>query len=654
MGEGSRLRIVVIGFVTLTLFSVLFARLWYLQVISTESYAAAAEGNRIRTVPREAPRGRILDRRGRILVDNRVSNVVAVSRTLAGQEREEVISRLAEILRQPREELESRLEDFRFADFRPIPVATDVDEATLLAIREREDELPGVEASQVAIRVYPNGNVAAHVLGYVGEINDEELEDRQDEYRLGDTIGKVGVERAYEPDLRGEPGVEFWEVDRSGRVIRSLGEQEPQQGDDVQLGIDLDVQRAAEEALAGQIETVRERGMEAPGGAVVVLDAQDGGVVAMASSPSFDPSQFVHGIRTEVWDELNDPENDLPLNNRAIQGQYPTASTFKVVSGLAGVTSGMIGPHETIRDQGSIEIGGRLFRNAQSRSYGIVDLRRALTVSSDVYFYKLGFEINSLIPNTRAEEIQRIARLYGFGQPTGIELPFEQVGRVPDRKWKREVHRANPEAFPEGTWFAGDNVNVAIGQGDILATPLQVASAYSALANGGDVLRPHVGARVIDRFGAVVREVEPVVASEVPFDQYPEVRDIMLRGLRGVVNDEEGTAYHAFLGYEGPPVAGKTGTAQIRGKEDTSLFVGMVPADQPRYVVMALVEEAGAGSAVAAPIVRKVIEAINATEADPALPPVGTTRPPEREPGAVTPTSVVGGSPDGDSPVVPG
>lgn len=624
MSDGSRLRVLVLGVIVLSLFSALFARLWYLQVISGEEYAAAAEGNRVRTVPREAPRGRILDRRGRVLVDNRVSNVVAVSRTVVGEQQERVVRRLAEILRVPERQIDERLEDFRYADFRPIPVATDVDEATLLAIREREDELPGVEARQTAVRKYVRGDLAAHVLGYVGEINDEELEDRRQEgYRLGDSIGKFGVERAYETDLRGIPGVELWEVDRQGDVIRSLGDRAPQQGHDVQLSLDLDIQRAAEEALAEQIERVRSEGMAAPGGAVVALDASTGGVVAMASAPTFDPSQFVHGVTQELWQEVNDPENHLPLNNRAIQGLYPPASTFKVVTALSGITSGVVDPSTTIDDEGFVEIGGRIFRNAGSRAYGPVDLRRAITVSSDVYFYRLAQQIDGL-PSGRDEEIQRIARLFGFGETSGVELPFEQAGRVPDREWKRRVNAENPDAFPIGRWYTGDTVNTAIGQGDLLATPLQLANAYAALANGGDVLRPHVGARVVDRFGSVVREIQPQVVSEVPFSEFGGARDVLLRGLRGVVSDEEGTAHRAWTGYDGPPVAGKTGTAQISGKDDSSLFVGMVPAEAPRYVVAAVVEEAGAGASVAAPIVRRVVETINETEADPDLPPIGT------------------------------
>ncbi len=643
MRDGNRLRILVIGVVTLSLFSVLFARLWYLQVISGEEYAAAAEGNRVRTVPRQAPRGRILDQRGRVLVENRVSNVVAVSRSLAGEERSRVLDKLSQLLKIPVDEIEERLEDFRFADFRPIPVATDVDEATLLAIREREDQLPGVEARQVAIREYPHGRLAAHVLGYVGEINDQELEERQqEEYRLGDEIGKVGVERAYETDLRGTPGVEFWEVDRRGEVIRSLGEREPQQGNDVQLGLDLDVQAAAEESLRRWIEVARDRGRAAPAGAVVALDVTDGSVLTMASHPTFDPSRFVHGIRQELWEELNAPENHLPLNNRAIQGQYPAASTFKVVTGLAGLTSGQMTVDEVVVDEGSVEIGDRVFRNAGQKAHGPVSLRRALTVSSDVYFYTVGKAIDDLPRAGGADaEIQRIARLFGFGTPTGIELPFEQEGRVPDREWKRRVNAQNPQAFPEGRWFTGDTINLSIGQGDFLTTPLQLAVAYGALANGGDVLRPHVGVQVIDRFGSVVREVERRTRGEVPLS--PEVRDVMLAGLRGVVEHEDGTAYQAWRGYEGPPVAGKTGTGEVRGREDLSVFAGLLPANDPRYAIVAVVEEAGPGSEIAAPVVRDVVEAVNASESDPDLPPVGTLQP--SSPAATT-TSTVSREPE--------
>ncbi len=646
MSDGIRLRILVVGVVVVSLFAALFARLWFLQVINEQEYAAAAEGNRVRTVPEEAPRGRILDRRGRILVDNRTANVVAVSRSLVGEERgerEAVIANLSDILRIPVEELNDRLEDFRYADFRPIPVATEVPESTLVAIREREDELPGVEATQTAVRVYPHNVTASHVLGYVGEINDQELEDRRDEgYRLGSEIGKVGVERAYETDLRGTPGVEFFEVDRTGDVIRPLGVREPQQGHDVQLGVDLDVQRAAENALQDYIELARENGTPATGGAVVAMDVTDGSIVTMASYPTFDPSNFIHGITNDLWEELNDPENNLPLNNRAIQGLYPAASTFKIITALAGLRADTIDLGTTIEDRGSVEIGDRIFRNAGGRSYGTLGLSRALTVSSDVFFYTVAKRIDDL-PRGEDEAIQETARLFGFGEPTGVELPFEQEGRVPDEDWKRRVNAANAEAFPEGRWFTGDTINLSIGQGDLLVTPLQLATAYSALANGGTVWRPHIGARIIDRFGSVVREVDSQAVREVPIS--PDARSTMLTGLRGVTANEEGTAHAAFAGYSGPAVAGKTGTGEIRGSEDLSLFVGLVPADAPRYAVVAVVEEGGFGSAIAAPIVRRVIDAINATESNDDLPPVGTLIAP-------TPTTTETEA-DGSEPVTP-
>jgi penicillin-binding protein 2 len=623
MTDALRTRILVVGVVTLALFSALFARLWYLQVIESEQYEVAAEGNRVRIVPREAPRGRILDRRGRVLVENRVDNVVAVSRSLVGDERGEVLSKLSTLLKVPVAKLEERLEDRRFADFRPVPVATDADEAAMVAVRERQEEFPGVEARQVPVRRYRYGSLAAHVLGYVGEINDQELADRRQEgYRLGDKIGKVGVERAYEVDLRGVPGFESYEVDRRGNVLRLLGEREPQRGHDVQLSLDLDVQRAAERSLARRIELAREGGSEAGGGAVVALDARDGSVVALASYPTFDPTGFIHGITTEVWEQLNDPASFLPLNNRPVQGVYAPASTFKIVTSLSGLTTGQRDIDSTIEDEGRIEIGDRFFRNAGSKAYGRVDLRRAITVSSDVYFYKLGFDINGL-DSQRREEIQRVARSFGFGEPTGVELPFEQDGRVPDREWKAAVHEANPEAFPEGRWFAGDNVNLAIGQGDLLVTPLQLTNAFAAVANGGTIYRPHVGARVVDRFGSVVREVEGEVEGEVEA-LTPERRAALIDGMIGTVTHREGTAYEAFKGWSGPLIAGKTGTAQVRRKADTSLFVGVYPATSPRYVVGAVIEEAGAGAELAAPVVRDILANILRTEQDRSLPPIGT------------------------------
>lgn len=625
MTDGSRVRISIVGVVVLALFSALLTRLWFLQVASGDTYAAAAQSNRVRLVQAEAPRGRILDAKGRVLVDNRVATAITIDRRIEPEEREESVERLAELLGTEPEEIQARIDDPRISPFAPVPVAIDVPMDVVVHVREHREDFPGVEAVPLTIRRYPNGALAAHVLGYVGELSDEELEEHEDDgYQRGDHIGKTGVERSFEQDLRGEPGLEKVEVDAQGRVLRTLGSQEPVPGDDVQLTLDLDVQRLAEESLAQAMEAVREvqdeeyelgwRTYEAPAGAVVVLDARDGSVVALTSSPTFAPEEFVYGIPTERWEWLNDPANDYPLTNRAVQGLYAPGSTWKLVTALAGLESDLISSGTTIDDTGRLRVADRWFRNAGGVAYGRINLPRALTVSSDVYFYTIGSQLWSrqYQGDPSGDAIQSTARTYGFGAPTGVALPGEPAGRVPDAAWKARVHEEMPEAFPYADWQPGDNVNLSVGQGDLLVTPLQLASAYAAFANGGSLYKPRLASIVLDVEGEVVREARPVSRGSTSLS--PDDRTAIMAGLQGVVEDPKGTASAAFAGFplDEVPVGGKTGTAEVFGKQDTSLFVAVTPPNafpgQPQYVVLAVVEQAGRGSAVAAPIVRRILE----------------------------------------------
>lgn len=622
MTESSRVRATLIGVVIVALFATLLARLWYLQVMAGDAFAAQAEANRVVEVPVEAPRGRILDRQGRVLVDDRVSNVVAVSRSGVGNERSAVLERLEGVLGLPARELADRLDDKRASQYRPVRVASEVPEDTLVFIREHQELFPGVDAVQTPVRRYGGGSLAAHVLGYVGEINDKELEARPG-YEPGDRIGKTGVEAAFEEHLRGEPGVERLEIDRGGRVVRVLRLKEPRKGADLRLTIDLDAQRLAEESLAQGIEAARlgwddemKKHFLAPAGSVVVLDPRDGSVVAMASCPTFQPGDFTGGISTAQWNELTDPANHYPLNNRAVQGEYAPGSTFKLISALAGLRSGVLTPNTTLEDEGKIRIGDTTKRNARSKAYGRVDLRRALSVSSDVYFYSLGFRIWQL-RGEDAEGIQQVARDFGFGEDTGIDLGSERSGRVPDERWKRRAHEEHPEVFVDGVWRPGDNVNLAVGQGEMVSTPLQLANAYSAFANGGTLWVPRLADAVLDERGREAKSFEPDPKAQVTLPGGH--RDAVMAGLRGAIVDEEGTAGPAFAGFpnQAVRVAGKTGTAQVSRRQDTSLFAAVVPYDSPRYVLVAVVEEGGFGSAVAAPIVRRVIEGLMALEVRP-------------------------------------
>ena len=620
--DSARLRLSIVGIVVVSLFSALFARLWYLQVMDTSTFQALATRNQVRVIYESAPRGRILDRMGRPLVENRGYQAITVTRKEI-EDRPDVVTRLAALLAIPRDELERRIADQRYSPYKPVPVAENVPEDLVVYLREHGADFPGVAAAAVAERTYPHGALAAHVLGYVGEINDRELDQRRAKgYRLGDDIGKAGVEHSYEQDLRGIPGQTRLEVDAEGTVLEpALSSRPPRQGKDVQLTIDLDVQALAEDSLNKGLEAARgsyDRNMAkhfvAPAGSVVVLDPRDGSVLAMASNPAYNPADFVNGIRAEVFAALQDPANRFPLNNRALQGQYAPGSTFKLFTALAALRTGLIAPNTTFVDEGSYRIrncrGERcVYRNAGNRSWGRINLARALTVSSDAFFYDLGANFWSRGGPTRTA-IQAAARDLGLGDRTGIELAGELKGRIPDAESRKRLHEAYPKAFPNGDWRTGDNVNLSIGQGDTAVTPLQLANAYAAFANGGTLFTPRVGARILDAGGNVVREVAPEVASTVPID--PAHRGPVQEGLRFALLDQEGTGTGAFAGFplDAFPVAGKTGTAEVRTKQDTALFVAYAPVHAPQYVVAVVMEESGFGGAVAAPVARRILQGL--------------------------------------------
>ena len=609
----------IIGVICLSLFAAVFTRLWYLQVMDSNELQALATQNQVREVFEPAPRGRILDRQGRPIVQNRVSQVVRVNR-IETEGDPEVITRLAAVLGLPRAELERRIADPRFSRYRPVPVTQGVGEDLVVYLREHAQDFPGVEVTAAFERWYPAGPLAAHVVGYVGEINDKELAAREDMgYRLGDEVGKGGVEHAYEEDLRGRPGLTRLEVDSRGRVVRTLSSTPPVPGNDVQLTIDLDVQRLAEESLArGLARRGRPRGgldvAGPPGGAAVVLDPRDGSVLAMASNPTYDPAAFVNGIRPEVFQALQAPPSSFPLTNRAIQGEYAPGSTFKLFTAIAALQTGMINPSTIFFDGGVYRLPqcrGQTctFRNAGGVSYGPVNLTYALTVSSDVFFYTLGANFWQR-GGANSQAIQATARQLGLGERTGIALSGEQKGRILDPTIRKKLNESNPQAFPNGRWFAGDNVNLAIGQGETVVTPLQLANSYATFANGGTVFEPRVAARVLRPDGGVVKEMTAKPVRQVPLP--PELRSPILEGLVGAVAHPKGTANNAFSGFplDVFPVAGKTGTAQVTGKNDTAVFAAFAPAHAPQYAVSVFLEESGFGGAVAAPVARRVFEGL--------------------------------------------
>ena len=648
MSEGnSRVRLSIVGVIVMALFSALFARLWFLQVGASPSAEAAATSNRIREIQEPAIRGRILDAKGRVLVGNRVADAITFDRSarVKASDRKAVVGRLAELLGVSANSIQKTIDDPRIAAFAPVPVKIDVPLETISFIAEHKEDFPGVKAERITIREYPNGRLASHVLGYTGEINADELEALQGEgYRQGDKIGKAGVEQVYESELRGQPHVQKLEVDSRGRVVSVLEDREPVSGKDVQLTIDIDIQRIAEESLAQGMEGARDirdlndeedfTTYNAGAGSVVVLNPKDGSVVAMASAPDYDPAAFTNGIPSKTLEEFESKESNFPLLNRAVQGTYAPGSTFKLITGLAGLDSKLITPDEKINDTGCITVDVLDFCNPGEKEHGTVDLPGALTVSSDVYFYEIGRDLWQYYteevnekggPPKRGYAIQDVAAEFGFGTATGVGIGGEASGRIPDQEFKEDFNRTNPnleERRVSSLWLPGDSVILAVGQGDLLVTPIQLANAYATFANGGTKYTPRLASALLEpRTGdetaaaEIVRELAPQPVGEV--DIKPAVRDVIMLGLAGVVGNGLGTANDAFDGFVGL-AAGKTGTAEVVGKQDTSLFVGISPLEDPQYVTLAIVEEGGFGSAVSAPIVRRIMEALGGNlEPDP-------------------------------------
>lgn len=652
VSESPRMRLGILAVVVFALFTALFARLWYLQVLSTDDFVQAAEENRIRVVQVEAPRGRILDRNGAILVDNRVSIVVTVDRVLFNElddaDASAMLNRLAaELTRYGSpttvKDLLARVNDQRYSLYAPVPVAEDATEELKIYVEEHGELFPSVAVERAAVRHYPFGSRGAHLIGYVGEINDTELEDRASKpktYIRGNHIGKTGIERIYEDDLRGAPGRTVYEVDANGRPVRVLEDKSrpPIPGDDVWLTVDITTQALAEDLLAQALAAADARparrgneANEATGGSVVVLDPRNGSVVAMASNPTYDPSDFVNGISSSRWAYLTDDANHFPINNRAIQGQYAPGSTFKLITGYAALASGLREPNTPFVDTGSFTLencrGAQCtFRNAGSTAYGTVDLARAITVSSDAYFYSVGQDFWNARGRLGEEALQESARLFGLNQESGVPLPSEQSGRMPTPEQRRRQFDANPGLFAQRDWYTGDNVNMAIGQGDVAVTPLQLANAYATFANGGTRYAPNIATKVT-RAGneaSVKRSIDARINGTVPLP--PEIRDPLMQGLIGVTTQPKGTATGVFAGFpnDSYPVAGKTGTAQVNGKADTALFSAFGPAHDPQYQVTVIMEESGFGSTAAAPVARKLFDVF-----------AGVVPPPELQPGGV-------------------
>ena len=587
-------RVAIIGGIALVAFAVVFFRLWYLQVLSGDKYRAEANNNRIREIKVQAPRGEIVDREGRPLVDNRVGLAVKVTPNRLPKEvgeRRQVYRRLGRALDlRPRRVAREINTQLRAQPFSTATVKTDVSLAIVSYLLEHQEALPGVTVERVFLRQYPHEELGAHLFGYVGEVTAEQLKDER--YRgvaMGDRVGQTGIEYQYDRFLRGRNGATRVQVDALGNLNLELDRRDPVQGRQLRLSIDLDVQRAGQQALASGTGK----------GAFVVMDVNSGEIRALGSQPSFDPNIFSRVIRQRDLDRLEDEDNGNPLANRATQGLYPTGSTFKLVTATAALQGGLITPDSTLFDGGSLEVGGVTFRNAGDVSHGALAIRQALTVSSDVFFYRLGLEANG---TGNGLLLQDWARRLGLGRRTGIDLPGENPGLVPTPRWRNRLNKQDPD---ERIWTPGDNINLAVGQGYLQANPLQLAVAYAAIANGGRVVVPRIGQRIEDAGGRALQELQAPAARRL--DVKPEFRQAILDGLRGAASAEGGTSTSVFKGFP-IPIAGKTGTAEKGdGRADQSWYVALAPYPSPKYVVAVTDEAGGFGAETAAPMARSIL-----------------------------------------------
>jgi penicillin-binding protein 2 len=593
MSNRLALRIAIFGGVAVVLFAVLFFRLWLLQVPGGEKYLAEAKNNRTRSYRVVAPRGKILDRDGNVLVDNRTSLALQVNpRKLPANlaERRTELSRLADLTHSSLRHLRQTMhEELKLAPAAPVTLRRDVGHYLVYYLQENQERFPGVEVQPVFVRAYPEGTLAAHILGNVGEIDEEEL--KQPRFRglqPGDEIGQDGVEDTYDRFLRGQPGLTRVQVDALGEPTPNgrLVAKPPAPGDSLKLSIDADVQAAGEAAMA-------ERGLL---GGFVTMDVHSGEILALGSYPTFEPALFTRPLTQKQVDETY--RNPLaPLADRAIAGLYPTGSTFKLITAIAALESGNLQLSEAIEDTGQLEVGGQVFKNAGEAANGTVSLVTALEVSSDVFFYTLGLRMWD------SGELQHWAHALGIGRPTGIDLPGAEPGLLPSQHWRNQLYR---EGGTERPWSAGDNIQLATGQGDLQTNPLQMAVAYATLANGGTVVTPHVGLQVDDAAGRVLKEFDPKPRRHVRID--PEYRAAILEGLHDAAQNGGGTSFDVFGSFP-IPVAGKTGTAQRPPHADQSWYGVLAPYPNPRIVTFVTMEEGGFGAESAAPAAKKILEA---------------------------------------------
>jgi penicillin-binding protein 2 len=588
------LRVSILSGIAIAIFSVLFLRLWYVQILSGDKYRNEANDNRIREIRVQAPRGDILDRNGKLLVANRTELAVQVSPEdlpPPGPERSRELHRLADVTEMtPREIRKTMREGDRAAPGGPVILKKGLGVDKIYYLRENQSSFPGVTVERVFTREYRQGIIAGHLFGNVGEVTAEQLkEPRYASLQAGDQVGQSGIEYEYDRYLRGKPGTDRIQVDALGRPTDQLTSKPAKAGDDIRLTLDSRLQAYAEGALSS---------FGLPG-AFVAMNVHDGSILAMGSAPSFDPSIFTRRISQRQYRALTSRANDAPLANRAIQGLYPTGSAFKMITATAALEHKLISPETIFNDTGTLKLDTLTLHNAGKAINGPINMSDALKVSSDIYFYNLGVKAKA---SKGHGMIQDWARRYGMGEKTGIDLPAEVDGLIPTPAWRNRLFR---EQLTDRPWTVGDNVNLAVGQGDLYADPLQMAVAYAALGNGGTVVTPHLGDDVESVTGSVLQEIRP--APRRHLDISPTTRDTIMTGLTRAAMEPGGTSYPVFGNFPFA-VAGKTGTAERPNQADQSWYIVLAPARNPQIVVAVTLERGGFGVDTAAPIAARVLE----------------------------------------------
>lgn len=583
----SNYRLDIMIFLIVLVFIALISRLGYLQVAQGKYYEKLADGNRIRLIPIMSPRGIFYDRNGMQLVSNRPGFAVSLL-PITGPVPDDVINKLAEIIATNPEEIREKL-NVHTGSFEPIRIKTDVGPDIVTKIEERRSELPGVVIEIQPVRNYVNNELAAHIFGYVSEINEAELEKRKsDGYKSGDIVGKFGLEKVYDKELRGVDGGGQVEVDVSGRPVQVLGKKEPLPGNNMILTVDYRLQKAAETAIDDQLVYLQTKTefVNAKAAAAVVMNPKTGEILAMVSRPAFNPNLFSKGISTKDWNALNDNPNH-PMDNKAISGEYPPGSTFKIVTGIAALELGKVTPEEKILDTGKHWIIPK--GNSEGEALGWINFKDALSKSDNVYFYEMGNRLG-------IDNLEKYARMFGFGQLTGINLPGEADGLVANKRYKQKAYGED--------WYLSETFDAAIGQGFQLATPLQMAQLISEIANGGHRFKPYVVSKIVSQNGETVKTFAPEETGKIQISD--QILSLVRESLRTVAS--EGTAAQVFGDFP-IPIAGKTGTAENPHGKDHSWFVAYAPFDDPRIAVVVIVEQGGFGSSSAVPIARKIMEA---------------------------------------------